>query len=150
MDTYNTQRTKRSLCYIKKQPYISLRMHAVWSMFSLFIDVPLSIHWFCKRPVKALIEQTVQMHRLHRAFVARLGILALFLFCTSYIDGCRTERPHTQKIMATWKLTISLCCLMSVFKGIHVKLVKHVLIIVSSSSSGSSSYLFIYAWLNRF
>ena len=66
--SYDTQRWKRNLvsyanskgldlcCLHMTQDSFWMRIRAVWSEHSLFVDIYYSIHWFCKRTTKAQIS----------------------------------------------------------------------------------------------
>ena len=51
--------TQIPLCHMRKaKDMMSVHMRAVWSGHSLFVDIFYSIHWLCKRTIKAQISCT--------------------------------------------------------------------------------------------
>ena len=60
-----------------------MRIHAVWSERSLYVDIYYSIHWLCKRTTKAQISLRISAGWSGPALSANC-IRTLFVRCASY------------------------------------------------------------------
>ena len=73
---------KKLLCFMQTAKIqISVRIRAVWSGHSLFVDIYYSSHWFCKRTTKAQISVRMRACWFWPALSADCN-RAIFVHCT--------------------------------------------------------------------